>query len=297
MATYKLVWLDVFTARPLGGNPLPVVFDETEALTDEQMLAVAREFNTSETTFVVPARDPKAARRLRCFSTKQEVFGAGHNALGAWWAILESGAIAGPDGENELWQELGTRLLPLTAFRERGALRRIAMQQEPPEAGTGAPDRRSLAEALSLDAASLDVPGLEPQVVSTGARHLLVPARTLADVAKARVRPELLVDLARPFGCHGCYLFCRESVEGDAVAHARAFGPGIGIAEDPATGSAAGPLIAYLASRQLVQEREWVMVEQGYELGRPSRIEVRVAGERVEIAGECVIVARGELVV
>lgn len=291
------VWLDVFTDRPLGGNPLPVVFDPGERLTAEQMLAIAAEFRASESTFVVPPRDRRAAWRLRSFSTTAEVFGAGHNALGAWWAIAARGLIECPDGETEAWQELGDRILPLTITREGGRLRRIAMRQAAPETTAGAPPRAALADALSLDAAALEVAGLEPEVVSTGARHLLVPARGLADLRRVVVDPDRLLALARPLGCHGCYLFCLETTSRDAVARARAFGPGIGIAEDPATGSAAGPLAAYLAARGRLRQGEWTIVEQGCEMGRPSRIEVRVSGDRVEVAGECVVVADGRLMV
>ncbi len=296
MPSHDFVWLDVFTDRPLGGNPLPVVFDLDQALDEARMLAIARELATSETTFVVPPRNRRAAMRLRCFSTVQEVFGAGHNALGAWWAIVERGLAPAGDGETELYQELGDRILPLVATREGGALRRIAMRQSPPEIGDGAPDRAAVAAALSLDAGALDVPGLAPQVMSTGARHLLVPARSTADLARVRVDPARLVEVAKPYGCHGCYLFTVD-VQGGAVARARAFGPGIGIAEDPATGSAAGPLVAYLVSHGRAKEGEWVAVEQGYEMGRPSRIDVRVSGERVEVAGRCVTVFEGKLTV
>src|SRR5713226_2094710 len=110
--SHRFLFVDVFTDVPLAGNPLPVVPD-AEGLDADQMQAIAREFNASETTFVLPPRDPRVTRRLRCFSPSSEVFGAGHNALGAWWALVARGDLALEDGETTLSQELGDRVLSL----------------------------------------------------------------------------------------------------------------------------------------------------------------------------------------
>jgi len=294
MPSYAFVLLDVFTNRPLAGNPLPVVPHAT-GLSDDTMQALAREFNASETTFVLPPADPRATRRLRCFSPTHEVFGAGHNALGAWWAIVAQGDVKVPDGETRLWQQLGDRVLAVDVTSDQGALVRVAMTQGEPAITPGIPDLELLASALGLDENALSVPGLHPQVISTGATHLLVPARSLADLTQVRVGAARLTELAQPLGCEGCYLFCLETLEPGAVAHARAFFPGIGIPEDPATGSAAGPLGAYLVARQRAPQGQWITIEQGDEMRRPSRIEVRISGERVEVAGRCAIVAEGRL--
>jgi PhzF family phenazine biosynthesis protein len=292
--TYPFLWVDVFTTDPLGGNPLAVVLD-ADALDTERMQAIARELNLSETTFVLEPRLREARRRLRSFSPSSEVFGAGHNALGAWWAILSREKPPVADGDHEIFQELGDRLLPVLASYRSGRLVRIAMIQAPPVVGPKGPEREALSRALSLPPDSLEVDGLEPRVVSTGASHLLVPARGLSDLARARVNAPELVALARPLGCEGCYLFCLETREPASLAHARGFFPGIGIAEDPATGSAAGPLTHYLAASGRAREGEWLTIEQGDELGRPSRIEVRVTEGRVEVAGACAILAEGAI--
>src|SRR5213593_3785575 len=131
MASYPFVLLDVFTDRPLAGNPLPVV-TQASGLSDDQMQALAREFNASETTFVLPPANRRASRRLRCFSPSHEVFGAGHNALGAWWAVVESGQVDVGDGETRLWQELGGRTLPVDITRQNNIVVRIAMTQAAP---------------------------------------------------------------------------------------------------------------------------------------------------------------------
>ena len=296
MPSYAFVLLDVFTDRALAGNPLPVVPQAT-GLSDDTMQALAREFNASETTFVLPPADRRATRRLRCFSPTHEVFGAGHNALGAWWAIVAHGDVEVPDGETRLWQEIGDRVLPVDVSRDKGTLVRVAMTQAAPVITSGIPDLEVLAHALGLEAFALNVPGFHPQVISTGATHLLVPARSLEDLARVRVDAAQLTAVAKPLGCEGCYLFCLETREPGAVAHARAFFPGIGIPEDPATGSAAGPLGAYLAARQRAPQGQWITIEQGDEMQRPSRIEVRITGDRIEVAGRCAIVADGTLTI
>src|SRR5713226_6190913 len=124
--SHRFLFVDVFTDVPLAGNPLPVVPD-AEGLDADQMQAIAREFNASETTFVLPPRDQFATRRLRCFSPSSEVFGAGHNALGAWWVIVERGNLSVGDGETRLSQELGDHVLPVDVLRESGTLVRVAL--------------------------------------------------------------------------------------------------------------------------------------------------------------------------
>ena len=296
MKPYKFALVDVFTEQPLAGNQL-AVFPNAQGLTEDQMQAIAREFNYSETTFILPPRHAKADFRLRSFSPSAEVFGAGHNALGAWWVLGAQGAVSLSDSGATLRQELGERVLPVEISSRAGSLLRVAMTQGEPRYGKKLTGRAALAGALGLDPSELEseVESLDPQAVSTGARHLLVPVRSLAALKRVRVDAEKLIALASPLGCHGCYLFSLETLEPGSAAHARAFFPGIGISEDPATGSAAGPLAALLASRGLIPEDAWVVIEQGDEMARPSRIEARVRGDRIEVAGRSVIVAEGTM--
>jgi trans-2,3-dihydro-3-hydroxyanthranilate isomerase len=294
MDSYKFVLADVFTQQPLAGNQLAVVLD-AHRLDDSQMQAIAREFNYSETTFILPSRQAKAAWRLRSFSPSAEVFGAGHNALGAWWVLAERGIIRLSDPFTTLWQELGEKVLPIGIYSEAGKPLRVAMTQSEPHFGDKLKDRTELARALGLDSSDLEIDRLEAQAVSTGAMHLLVPVRSLSALARVRIDSQALITLARPLGCQGCYLFCLETHEQVPAVRARAFFPGIGISEDPATGSAAGPLGAYLTSRNLIAEGVWAVIEQGIEMERPSQIEVRVQGKQVEVAGRSVIIAEGTI--
>jgi trans-2,3-dihydro-3-hydroxyanthranilate isomerase len=302
MNSYTFVLLDVFTERPLAGNQLPVILN-AEGLDDGRLQAIAREFNYSETTFILPPRHAKADWRLRSFTPKAEVFGTGHHTLGAWWALAAKEGLVLSDPETTFWQEIGESVLPVVITSAGGAPLRVAMTQNKPHFGDVLTDLAGLARALGLDpsdfgidfGADFDLERLKPQAVSTGAMHLLTPVRSLSVLKRVRVDAERLIALARPLGCEGCYLFSLETREPDSVAHTRAFFPGIGIAEDPATGSAAGPLGALLASHGLLPEGTWRVIEQGDEIGRPSRIEVRVSGGQVEVAGRSVIVAEGKL--
>jgi len=294
MNTHTFVLLDVFTEIPLTGNPLAVL-PEADGLDDRTMQALAREFNFSETTFVASPRDHRATRRLRSFSPVAEVFGAGHNALGAWWAVVAGGQVS-LQKSGTLWQELGDQVLPVEVTVDAAGLSRIAMTQATLRESRTTPERMALARALLIDEDVLNVPALEPCVVSTGATtHLLVPVRRLADLARVHVDAEMLTSLVRPFGCEGCYCYCLETLDPTSVAHARGFFPGIGIAEDPATGSAAGPLGAHLVARGMAPRDEWFTIEQGDEINRRGRINVRVTGERIDVGGRCVLVGSGTL--
>ena len=294
MQKFRFVIVDVFTDQPLTGNPL-AVFPDAENLDATQMQSIAREFNFSETTFVMPARDAKTDWRLRCFSPTAEVFGAGHNALGAWWVLAAEGVVR-PDKEIvTTWQELGDRVLPVEIYFQDDRPLRVAMTQDKPHFGDTLTDLESLAKAVGLTVSDLNVHGLKPQAVSTGATHLLTPVNDLAALSRVQINADELIKVARPLGCQGCYLFSRETIDQNSAAHARAFFPGIGITEDPATGSAAGPLGAYLASHKLISEDTWTVIEQGDEMRRSSRIEVRVTGDQVKVAGRCAILAEGSL--
>lgn len=298
MARATFYFVDVFADRPLTGNPLSLVPDADD-LTEPQMRAIAREFNQSETTFVlrptVPSGPgPTATWRLRSFTPiGAEVFGAGHNALGAWLWLAHADRLPAAGG---LTQEIGDDVLPVEVGRGDDGVVTVTMDQSAPEFGGVAGDRAELAAALGLTPADL-VPDEAAQVVWTGAGHLLVPVRDRAAVDRAVPVTDRLAAVLRAAGGEGCYLYSRDPVDaGDAVAYTRFFNPTMGIAEDPATGTAAGPLVARLvAEGKVAADRGAVIVEQGYALGRPSRIRVSVAGPRVRVGGSGLVVAEGTI--
>ncbi len=287
--------IDVFTSEPFTGNPLAVVSDADD-LSTELMQRVAGEFNQTETTFVLRPTRPEADWRLRSFTAPGiEVFGVGHNALGAWWWLATSGRLTLDAPTRTFTQEIDGRALPVEVRSDQGRVIAVSMAQADPVFGAVVGEVSPLAWALDLGDAELSVGRLQAQVVSTGVPHLLVPVRDLGALGRARPRSEPLAAYLRSIGAQGCYLFCVDPLDPDAPAQARFFGPNVGIAEDPATGSAAGPLAAYLVAHDLASERRPVVVEQGRAMGRPSRIEVRVRGGGVRVSGSAVLVVEGRL--
>ncbi|MBO0815021.1 MAG: PhzF family phenazine biosynthesis protein [Actinobacteria bacterium] len=288
-------FVDVFAPSPLTGNPLSLVPD-ADGLDEAQMRAIAREFNQSETTFVVRPSLPGATVRLRSFTPAGvEVGGAGHNALGAWLWLEAAGRLASAGAAGDLRQEIAGQVLPVEVVRKDGQPATVWMDQSPPQFGEVAGDRAELAACLGLPERDLP-PDEAAQVVSTGAGHLLVPAGDRGAVDRAAPDAARLTLALRRAGGEGCYLYSRDPVDADgAVAYARFFNPTVGIAEDPATGTAAGPLAARLAAEGRIPDGSTVIIEQGYALGRPSRIAVSVSGQRVRVGGSGLVVAEGRL--
>ncbi len=294
MRSFHFKLVDVFTEKPLEGNLLPVVM-EADSLSSDEMQAIAREFNASETTFVLKPTAEKAAWRLRSFTPQAEVYGAGHNALGACWALAENKTVALRDGQNIVYQEIGASVLPLEIYVEAGKPEKILMTHDKPVFGQKFTDYKALADALNTDETIFATDSTEPQAVSTGAFHFLVPVKNLAALKNVQPDPKKLAALAKPLGCEGCYLYSLETVEAKSAAQTRAFFPGIGISEDPATGTAAGPLAALLVSKGILPAGETLIIEQGFLINRPSRIEVFVKGEEIKVGGKCISVGEGIL--
>jgi trans-2,3-dihydro-3-hydroxyanthranilate isomerase len=291
-------FVDVFATRPLTGNPLSLV-TEAGSLAEPQMHAIAREFNQSETTFLLRPSLPGATWRLRSFTPiGAEVFGAGHNALGAWLWLAAAGRLgSGNAAAPALAQEIGGEVLAVEVTGAEGAPATVWMDQSPPQFGAPVGDRAVLAAGLGLTESDL-VPGEPALVVSTGAGHLLVPVRDRGTVDRAEPDAPRLAAALRGAGAEGCYLYSRDPVDAaGAVAYARFFNPIMGISEDPATGTAAGPLVARLVASGQVADDSTAVVEQGHALGRPSRIQVTVSGPRVRVGGSGLAVAEGTLMI
>jgi trans-2,3-dihydro-3-hydroxyanthranilate isomerase len=287
MTAIRFFFVDVFAARPLTGNPLVVVPD-ADTLGTEQMRALAREFNQSETTFVLRASVPAADWQLRSFTPiGAEVGGAGHNALGACLWLAQERL---PANRERFVQQIGTDLLPVQITRHHDAIT-VAMDQSVPVIGNVVKDRKELAASLGLDEADLSEDSAV--VISTGAGHLLVPLRGRKLLERTRPDNPRLQEVLTAVGGEGCYVYCLVE-SGDTVqAHSRFFNPTMGIWEDPATGTAAGPLAVRLVRDGVVADGSTTVIEQGREIGRPSLISVTVSGDLVRLSGGGLVVAEG----
>ena len=278
----RLTWLDVFTDTPLTGNQLAVVHD-ADGLDDDTMLAFARETRLSETTFVQSPGESGADYRNRIFSPPGELPFAGHPSLGTAVAVARERGQA----KARYVQQTAAGLQPVEV-QLQGDQARASMLQEPPRFGAR-PSPADVLGAAGLPIGAAD-PQLEPQVVSTGLAHLLVPLKHAA-LAGAAPDRRALKALLEPLGATVLYLAAIDVDE--RVARARGFflAPGA-IVEDPATGSAAGPLLAYLRERGGTDE---LTVRQGVEMGRPSTIDCAWAGDRPRVSGDVVVVADGHV--
>jgi PhzF family phenazine biosynthesis protein len=291
----KFHWVDVFATEALGGNPLPVVLD-ADALDEATMKLITREFNQAETTFVLSPSRAGATYRLRSFTVPgHEIFGAGHNALGAWWVLAAAGYVKRDAPSVTLYQELGNDVLPVEILFDDHGVRRIVMKHASPAFGATVSDARALASALGLEVRDIDPSRFPAQAVSTGATHCLIPVRDRPAIDRARPDAERLLAILGRAGAEGCYIFALDPVDPKATAYARFFNPTVGIYEDSATGTAAGPLAAQLVKRGIVPDGSTMIIEQGHAMGRPSRIEVRVKGDDVRLFGSGIVIAEGVL--
>jgi PhzF family phenazine biosynthesis protein len=283
-AEVEFALVDVFAETPLTGNALAVVPD-ADALDVATMRAIAREFNQSETTFVC-AGGPGVTWRLRSFTAAgHEVSGAGHNAVGAWIWLHAAGRV----GAGTFTQRIGGDVLPVEVAD--GDPVRIVMRQSAPRFGREVRERAALAAALGLTEADL-VADRPAQVVSTGAGHLLVPLVDRPAVDRVTVDATRLVALLSDVDGEGCYVY---TTSGGESAYARFFNPGMGLVEDPATGTAAGPLAVQLVRSGDADPAHPVLVDQGAATGRPSRLRIDVDGDRVHLSGTGLITATGRL--
>jgi trans-2,3-dihydro-3-hydroxyanthranilate isomerase len=269
---HRFYTLDVFTTTRFQGNPLAVITDG-DGLTDDQMLAIAREMNLSETVFVQKPTDDRALARLRIFTTKEELKLAGHPVIGTWFLLAELGVVPAQEGGVHVLQQTGAGILPVEIRFKDGRPQRVTMTQKEAAFKPSKINKKKLAESLGLSLKDLD-PKLEPEFVSTGIFNLMVPLRNRQALGKIQLN---MVELARLFGKQGALAYCF-ALGSNSAAYARGMMPWE-MYEDAATGSAAGSLGAYLVKHGKFGSGHTLHIAQGVEMGRPSEIEVEVSQE------------------
>jgi trans-2,3-dihydro-3-hydroxyanthranilate isomerase len=301
--SYHFFQIDVFTRKPFGGNQL-AVFTDARGLEAEQMQALAREMNFSETTFILPATLPGAAKKVRIFTPAVELPMAGHPTVGTAAVLVQRGMVATEDGSLVLQLGIGPVLVE-TAQQEAQSVARLPfvwMNHQMPEFQGARSDRERVAAALGLEPGELRA-DLPLEIVSTGLPFLFVPLISLSAIARARSEINALTELFRGIEPAHVALFTEEVIDPSARFHARMFSPHLaGIVEDPATGSMAAPFGAYTARNGLLPAEPKVtfLMEQGIEMGRPSQITVEVGytgGQfhSLRIGGDSVLVGEGDI--
>lgn len=276
--------VDVFTDHIFGGNPL-AVFTEGQKLKEEDLQKIAREMNLSETSFVYPSTKNEADFDVRIFTPTREIPFAGHPTLGSAYVLRKYGATT----ENPLRLNFKAGVIPVSTEGDRSF-----MQHPPAQILHELIPSKIIAEALGIPLSSLDG-NLPIKVVTTGFPALFVPVSSLSVINRIAINIQTLNEVLDPLGIDMIYPFCRETLKSDSTVHSRAFAPGLGILEDPATGSVAGAMGAYWAS--LSNEVDISMViEQGYAMQRPSLIHVEVSNQEIQkirVGGQCQSVFTG----
>lgn len=298
---YRFCTLDVFTDRLFGGNPL-AVFPDGAGLTTEQMQAVARELNLSETVFVFPPGSAAETRRLRIFTPGAELPFAGHPTVGTAFALALLGEIelTGDHTDIVFGEGVGPVPVAIAADSGRPTSATLSAAAMPEVRATGV-SAAEIAEVLSLDPEVIATGELAPQAVSCGVPFLFVPVRSLEALGS------IVVDLAAwkrhvadTWAPH-LFVFHGDGKRAGEPLRARMFAPAMGIAEDPATGAAVTALGGYLALDEASGDGTYAwVVEQGVEMGRPSTLHVEAdkregAVTGIRVGGSAVLVSEGEM--
>jgi trans-2,3-dihydro-3-hydroxyanthranilate isomerase len=301
--SYRYVHYDVFTDRVFCGNQLAVFLDG-RGLSTETMQAIAKEMNFSESTFILPPERPDSDTRMRIFTPADELPMAGHPTIGSTFALARAAVIV--PGRERFVFGLGVGPVPVALTWRGDELTFAWMTQGSPSFGDPIPDPAGAAAALGLPSAAVTDTGLPVQVVSCGVPFLFVPLTTRTAVDNAVLDSAAYAAFVRSANVEasGIFFFSTEPGGERATAYSRMFAPDLGVPEDPATGSASGPLGCYLVEHGAVAPATAgaMLNLQGVKMGRPSHIHISIGFDgstinSVRVGGEAVLAGEGTLYV
>lgn len=295
---------DVFTSEPFGGNPL-AVFPDPGELTEREFQQIAREMNLSETVFVLPPTDTRAVAKIRIFTPSQEIPFAGHPILGTFYVLGTLKRLPLQEPVTKVFYECHLGVFPLELIVLKGQIEQVMMSHPSPEFLEVVSQMETLfelAKALGVQKAQIVDSPFPVEIVSTGLPVLIVPIRTLTAIKSMEVNHSAVREVCARLGTNGIMVYTTMTLEESATVHTRMFADPIGVPEDPATGSASGALGAYLVKNGVVEvgPTTEVVIEQGYEIDRPSRILVQVFSDddiiqEIKVGGQVVMVAEGKM--
>ncbi len=300
MPEYRYITLDVFTSTVFGGNQL-AVFPDARGIPEEQLIAMTREFNYSETTFCYPPTDPAHTARVRIFTPGAEVPFAGHPTVGTAIALAALGRAGATQGESHLVLEEGVGPVPVKVVLDGASAWAQFAVAKLPEIGPAAPSRSMFAKILGLETDDILGAPFSPQAVSCGLPFLMVGVKSLDALSRARIRHDRWETTLKSSWAPDLFVFTRDPDTGPEHFRARCFVPSCSVPEDPATGSANACFAGYLAMREKARDGafRWT-VDQGVEMGRPSQIAIEAdksAGviTAIRVGGSAVRVMEGVL--
>jgi trans-2,3-dihydro-3-hydroxyanthranilate isomerase len=296
----RFATLDVFTTKPHAGNPLAVVLD-SDGLDTEGMQAIAREFNLSETVFVAPPADPANCAAIRIFTPARELPFAGHPTVGSAVLLALRAAAEGKASSGLVLEEqVGLVSCSVSAQSKLAGHATFTLPRLPAEVDQPG-GHALLAGALGLDKREIGFDAHVPSVYSAGVGFTFVPVFGLEALERIRLDTGLWSQAMKPADHPNAFVYCRQVQDAGHHFHARMFAPSMGIAEDPATGSAAAAFAgAIMRFDQPGDGEHRLVIEQGYEMGRPSQIELGLtvaSGKLISarIGGSAVVVSEGTL--
>ena len=294
--TIKFNLIDVFTSEPFGGNPL-AVFDMADDLNAEQMQKIAKELNLSESVFLHKSNQD-ADVKMRIFTPGMELPTAGHPTIGTAFYLLKVKHIQ-PKKEKELIIEQNIGAIKVRYEKEEESIHKILMEQPLPKFQQSFTDRKLVGSLLSIGENEIEA-DIPCRIVNCGNPFLIVPIKTLKSIQTLKLNTAFFTEILDEIFVTGIIAFCMETKNPAYLTHSRMFAPHIGVPEDPATGSAHGPLAAYLHHYNMADLSKLCVGEQGYEMGRPSQIKMQIGQEngkisKVLVGGNCVLMGNGEI--
>ena len=289
--------VDAFSDVPFGGNPAGVVPDAT-GLNEIHMLNIAKEMNLSETAFVLPLEDEESDYEVRFFTPTQEVDLCGHATIASFFTLASKGMITGTNNVKIIKQKTKAGILPVELYFKDSKIDSVMMTQAKPKFVFDVESISELAEIMGIDATDIGLEGfnLIPEAVSTGLTDIMLPVKNLSVLKAISPNFAKLTEYSNNLNIIGVHAFTLETEEEFSTLACRNFGPAAGIDEEAATGTSNGALGAYLAKNDVLkfQDNITIICEQGYYMNRPSKIIVRLEGNKdnltVKVGGKAMIV-------